>query len=361
MNLFNKIKNLFIKKQNVEVEVLKGIDLENMHTSPEVAENIRTKVQDAISRKEEIKPRYEEIISKITFIQKIEDLPKEELIELENIAKLLSETVLEKETFQKLLKSEENDADYLEEYKDQIEKAIRLIEEHEKDLAIIKNDLSHLEGEKAEIAYQTKRAKTALSFIKTLLIITAFGASIVALILTTMFFVYGFDIFLPSLVAVIIIFALGLWIFIFRRYLIHELTKYQMLQKREVELTNKTKIKFVNVKQFLDYEYKKYQVNSSEMLKIRWENYQRHTKNEEKLKKISNDMSSLIQDLERILMRNNLDNQDECKFVIDRIDYFIAKKERKKLLNSLNQEKDDLKLEYDRCENEIRVLSKLLG
>lgn len=359
MNLFKNIVNKIIKPK-ADTEILQGIDLENLNTSKEAYNTVRTKIQDAITKKEALKLRYEDAITRLTFIQKIDDLPKEELIELENIAQVLSETVLEKETFQELLESQDTDINYLEKYKDQIENAIKLIEEHERDLAIIKHDLSHLEGEKAEIEFQSNRIKKALSFVKIMLLITIFTGALTTLVLATMFFIYEFDVFLPSLITIIIIFALGLWIFTFRRYLVHESKKFQLLQKREVELTNKTKLKYVNIQQFLDYEYKKYQVNSSEMLKIRWDNYQSHTKNEAKYKKISNNMSSLIQALERILMRNNLDNQDESKFVIDRIDYFISKKERKKLLNSLNQEKDDMKLEYDKCENEIGVLSKLL-
>ena len=229
--------------------------------------------------------------------------------------------------------------------------------EHEKKLSVIKNDLYHLEGERAEIAYKNNRAIKALGFIKIMLLTTIVLTSLATLILTTLFFVYETDVFLPSLVVIVAVSFIGLWLFVFRRYLIFELKRNQKLQKREVELTNKIKIKFVNIQQFLDYAYKKYQVNSSEMLQIRWENYQKNSKNEARLKRISNNIASLIQDMDRLLMRNNMDGGT---FVSDHIDYFTSKKGRKMLEAALELEKDDVKLSYDQCDNEIYILSKLL-
>ncbi|PKM93391.1 MAG: hypothetical protein CVU84_15500 [Firmicutes bacterium HGW-Firmicutes-1] len=357
MKFFNKIKKALKKRTRVEVEILQGIDLENMFTSEEVGETIRARVQASIQKKQDLKPKYEHIINQLTLVQKIEDLPKDEIQELESLSRLYSETVLEKETFQKLLKNQNTATNYLQKYKDEISNAVVQMEEHETKLSIIKNDLYHLEGEKAEIAYRNNRALAALAFIKIALVGMIILSSIAALILTTMFFVYGFDVFLPSLVVTVLVGFMGLWIFVFRRYLVHELKKNQKLQKREVELTNKTKIKYVNIQQFLDYEYKKFRVNSSEMLQMRWENYQNNSRNEAKFKRISSSMATLIEDLDRLLLRNNIEGGS---FVTDHIDYFISKKGRNMLQTALELEKDSTKVAYDQCENEILILSRLL-
>lgn len=357
MKFFDKIKKSLIKRSRVEVEVLQGIDLDNMYTSEEVGETIRARVQTSIHKKQDLKPKYEGIINQLTIVQKIEDLPKEELHELENLSKIYSESLLEKETFQKLLKNQNSATNYLQKYKDEISNAIIQMEEHENILSIIKNDLYHLEGEKAEIAFRNNRALVALTFTKIALLGTILTSSIAALILTTMFFVYGFDIFLPSLIVVVLVGFVSLWIFVFRRYLIHELNKNQRLQKREVELANKTKIKYVNIQQFLDYEYKKFRVNSSEMLQIRWENYQNNSRNEARFKRISSSLATIINDLDRLLLRNNIEGGS---FVTDHIDYFISKKGRRMLQTALELEKDTTKAAYDQCENEILILSRLL-
>ncbi|PKM52516.1 MAG: hypothetical protein CVV02_01840 [Firmicutes bacterium HGW-Firmicutes-7] len=357
MKFLDRIKKSLKKRTRVEVEVLQGIDLDNMFTSKEVEENIRAKVQDSIQRQQHLKPKYEEIINQLTLVQKIEDLPKEELKELENLSVIYSETVLEKETFQKTLKNQNTATNYLEKYKDEISNAIIQMEEHEKKLSIIKNDLYHLEGEKADIAYRNNRAHMALTFTKVLLIITLLSSTIATLILATMFFVYGFDVFLPALVIIVLVGFLSLWIFVTRRYLLHELTKNQKLQKREVELTNKTKIKYVNIQQFLDYEYKKFKVNSSEMLQIRWENYQSNSRNEARYERISRSITALLYDYNKLLLRNNIEGGD---FIIDHIDYFTSKKARRMLKTALELEKDTTKEAYDQCDNEILILSRLL-
>jgi hypothetical protein len=64
-----------------------------------------------------------------------------------------------------------------------------------------------------------------------------------------------------------------LWGFVFRRYCIHEIKKNQLLYERALKLINKVKIKFVHNQQLLEFQYKKYKVNSSEVLELRYENY----------------------------------------------------------------------------------------
>lgn len=358
MELLEKIKQLFIKRSKVEVEILQGIDIENMFTSVHVADDIRARIKSCSSRKDMLLSEYEVHINDLALVQRIDNLPKEELEELESLSKAYSENLLEKEAFQKTVLKESSVPRYLEKYKDEIPKVIREIEEHEKKRQIIKNDLNILEGEKAEIHYNINRAKQSLSFLRILLIVLPFVVAIAALVLSSIYFVYHGDIFIPSMVIIVIIVFIIIWLYIFRRYMIFELKKNQKLQKREVELTNKTKIKYVNVQQFLDYEYKKYQVNSSEMLQLRWENYQRHTNNEARLKRISKNVASLIQDVDRLLLRNNLEDDS---YVIEHIDYFTSKKGRNMLKDTVEGEIKSLKEEIEHCENDVKVLDKLLA
>lgn len=357
MKLWNRLKMIFSKRARVEEETFRGIDLEHMFTSPKVAEDIRARVQEIIDKKKNLMPQYEKATNELTLVQRIDQLPKEEINDLEVLATLYSETLMEKDTFQKVIQNQSTVPKYLEKYKNEIPKVIKQLKEHEKRQNMIKNDLNILEGEKGEINFRSTRSQFALNFLRLALIITLIASAIVALILTTMFFVYNSNVFIPSIITVVLILFIILWIFVFRRYLIYDLKKNAKLQKRLTELNNKTKIKYVNVQQFLDYEHKKYQVNSSEMLELRWENYQQHAKNEARFKRVSNNVSTMLQDINRLLIRNNI-NADT--YVTDHIDYFTSKKGRTMLQNALEIERQDIKKAIDQCENDILVLSRLL-
>lgn len=357
MGLLAKLKKIFQKRSRIEVEILQGIDIEHMFTSPQVAQEIRTKVQENIAKQKGLLPTYEQTTNDLTLVQKIDQLPSEELSELETLTKLYSETLLEKDSFQRTLQNESSVPKYLEKYKDEIPRVITQLKEHEKRQNIIKNDLDILEGEKGDINFRDTRAKFAVSFLRTFLVFLIFAAAILALIFTTLFFVYHVNIFIPSIIIMVVFSFTVLWIFVFRRYLIHEIKKNQRLQKRQIELNNKTKIKYVNIQQFLDYEYKKYQVNSSEMLELRWENYQQHAKNEKRFKRISSNVATMMQDVDRLLKRNNIDGGS---YVTDRIDYFTSKKGRKMLLNAIEIERHNIKASIDHTDNEILILSRLL-
>ncbi|MBC7959635.1 MAG: hypothetical protein H7X94_07200 [Vallitaleaceae bacterium] len=357
MNPFIKMIKLFKKRSAIEVEVLKGIDLEHMFTSPKVAEDIRTKVQEVIQMRKDLLPKYEDATNELTLVQKIDHLPKDELTEIEALANLYAETLMEKDSYQKTLQNDASPVKYLEKYKDDIQATITQLEDHERRQAIIKNDLDILEGEKADLLYKSTRAYFALNFLKMLTIFIVLGSAIAALILTTLFFIYNINVFIPAIVIIVIASFIVLWIYIFRRYLIHDITKNQKLQKRQIELTNKIKIKFVHVQQFIDFSYKKYQVNSSEMLQLRWENYQRLAKTEARLKRISSNVATMMQDVDRILSRNNIDGGS---YVTDHIDYFSSKKGRKMLQNAIEMEKQRIKDTLEQCDNDILVLSRLL-
>lgn len=357
MKFIEMIKKFFKKRSSVEVEILKGIDIDNLEDSPRIREEVRERIQEAVDKKEQSVLRLDIATRRLTLLQKIGEIPKEELTELEKIAKAYSEAEIERDSASEKVKNQNTIGNYLENYKENIEAAINNINEHEKRIAVIKNDLYHLEGERADILYRTNRANIALDFTKIILLITIILASIATLIISTMFFVYSIDVFIPALVVVVTVSMVALWIFAFRRYLIFEIKKNQKLINRAVELTNKVKIKYVNVQQFLDYEYKKYKINSSEMLELRWENYQKNKRNQARYKNVSNNAASFKQELDRILTRNNI---EETEYITENIDYFSSDKARQKLFASLKLERDLMKAKYQEYENEITILSKLI-
>lgn len=356
VNLYEKIMNKFIKNKNYETEILTGIDLEHLD-NPDSVKELRNKIVELYYEKREIKPVYEKVIHQLTLVQKIDVFPKQEIEAFEKLARLHSETLIQKENFQNILRNQNDEPMYLEHYKEEIPKTIENMKEHEQKQRIVKRDLDYLEGEKGSLHYNESRYKKAVSIIRIILIASVFIAAIASLILSTMYFIYAWDIFIPSLVVIVILIFLGMWLYIFRRYLVHELKKNQMLQKRAIELENKTKIKYVRNQQFLDYEYKKYRVNSSEMLQLRWDNYKKNQENKDRFRSISNNISALITDLELLLERNAIEDYD---YVFENVDYFVSKRARHLLKKSLETKRTLAIKDINRIDKQIDVLFKIL-
>lgn len=360
MGFIDKFKNLLIKNTKVDEDLLSGIDIdvENMYVDKEVAIKLEKRYGQIKSEKEDKIKVYKQVVSDLAIVQKIEALPKEFKRELEKHAAIYSKSLVHKSDVQKKIKELSNTAPtYLEKHQGDIPKAIKIIKEYEEKQRLVTNDLNHLEGEKIELNYQSIRLNKAFKFLKNTMIFMLFAFSIAVLILTTLFFVYDHNILTMAIITMTSAIFFGIWTYVFRRYLIHELKKNQLLQKRAIELINKTKIKYVNNQQLLDYEYKKYKVNSSEMLELRWDNYKDNINNKKQYKSISNNMITTLQEIEKLLRKNSIDNDN---YVIEKIDYFSSKKGRVSLAQSLEEEKNNISEEIKRLGLESDTIEKML-
>lgn len=181
--------------------------------------------------------------------------------------------------------------------------------------------------------------------------------SISALILGIIFIKKDIDIFIPSVIMIVIIAFFGLWIYIFRRYVIHEIKKNNILSQRAVELLNKIKIKYVNNKQFLDYEYKKYKVKSGDMLQDRWNMYKQNKEHRHRIHKMSSNIIILEQDIERLLLKNNINTSN---YILDNINIFATKKARLEYKEQIKHDKDIIKKSIDDSNNQIKLIIKIL-
>jgi hypothetical protein len=360
MKIFNKLKNIILKNSVIEEDILTGIDIDvnRMYVDEDVANDLDKKLTETNVCINNEKSKYKEIVNNLTTVQKINNMSDEDKKELQRLSSLYSECIISKQTVQKKIQSVETAAPtYLEKYSKEIPKSIYDIKEYEEKQRLINSDLHYLEGEKIDLQYQFKRLKSALMFIKFFTIFILFTIAIVTLILTTMFFVYNKQILTVGIISMVITIFLVLWIYIFRRYIIHELKKNQVLQKRAIELLNKTKIKYYNNKQLLDFQYKKYRVNSSEMLDFRWSNYKQNMSNKKQFKNINNNLESTLSQLEQFLKKNGLNNQE---YIFEQIDCFSSKEGLLALLQALEKRKVDTLKEINDLDSSYVLLEKML-
>lgn len=355
-SFFEKI----FKGSKVEDSVLSGldIDIEQLYEDPEVAVEIQNRYIENIKRLEIIEPKYKQYIGYITILQRIDMLPSKVKSNLEKMCQIYSETLIRKSEFRSQIQENEiGKSEYLEQYEDNMQDIVNMMKGHEDNQRLVKQDLAYLEAEKSELQYRSNRYKKALKFVKNAFIIVAVLTALAALILSTMIFVNREPVLTPAMVTMVAVIVATVWVYVFRRYLIYEINQNQKLMKRTVELTNKTKIKYINNQKVLEYQCRKYKVDSSEMLALRWENYRAKIMAKNQYRNISNSIAAMITDIEDLLSGNGVDDDG---LVLDYLDYFVSKQGRKMLMGKLLERRDALKVEYEQTDKENDVINLVL-
>ena len=354
-----KVQKSF-KGRHVEEKMVSGfdIDMDRLYEDPEAAIEIQNRYIDNVKRLDKLKPKYRQYVEYVAVLERIDMLPPKVLKDLEKMCQIYSETLVQKSEFRDQIRSTEGGQnEYLEKYEDSMSKIIKMMKGHEDNQRLVKQDMAYLEAEKTELTYQSGRMGSALKFVKNAFIVIAVVAALTALVLSTMLFINKSSILIPAMIAMVAVIAGTVWVYVFRRYLIHEINKTNKLMKRAVELTNKTKIKYINNQKVLDFQYRKYKVDSSEMLELRWENYRAKITAKTQYRNISNSIAAMITDIEDLMKKNGVDDDG---LVLDHLDYFVSKQGRKILMNKLNERRDELKAEYERADKENNVINLVL-
>ncbi len=365
-SLIVSLKNVFIGFKHlfgatvIEEDVLSGIniDIDRLYDDPQVAIDIQNQYMDNAKRLDILRPKYKKHVEYVTILQRIDLLSSKVKKDLERMSQIYSETMVQKGEYRDQMQKKAHDqSEYLEQYEDKMEDVLKMMQGHEDNQRHVKQDLAYLESEKSELLYQSRRLKSAYRFVKSSFIIIAFLAALVAFVLSLMYFVYKKEIMLTAMISMVAVIIATVWVYVFRRYLTHEINKNQKLMKRAIELINKTKIKFINNQKVIDYQCRKYKVDSSEMLAMRWSNYKDKENAKAQYKNISNSIAAMIMDIEDLLKKNGI---EDSGIVLDYLDYFVTKQGRKLLMTKLNDKKEELKLELAQAEKENDVINLVL-
>lgn len=240
---------------------------------------------------EDAKNEYDVVTSYLNDIQQMENFEEKEknsLIEIaSNVAKL-------NKTRSDFLKSgtKISDSQYIQmqELEDEMPRIIRRFSDNEKFLDTISKDLKHLEGEKTELTIAKEEAQSSIKQLRLLLyvIIGAFAASVLLCIFLRVFM--DMETSLILLIAAFITVSTGSYVFLKYQSCISEIQKSDIQMKYVVSLENRVKIKYVNIKNAVDYTCEKYHVKNSYELTYVYERYQEAVREKERFKKTNDDL-----------------------------------------------------------------------
>lgn len=186
-------------------------------------------------------------------------------------------------------------------YREEMPKTLRKLEEEERHFAEIKSDLQKLEGERAVIAFQKKsliRQRANLRGLSYILVITLL---LIFLILFALKVVFEKDIYAGYLLSVAVVAVATGGTFFYLQKNNKDKTTAAKQMNRLITLLNKVKIKYVNSKNAIDYIYKKFEVNSSHELRFEWEEYQQMKREQEASSRYGRELAELEEDLAEML------------------------------------------------------------
>lgn len=234
-------------------------------------------------------------------------------------------------------------------YREEMPKTLRKLEEEERHFAEIKSDLQKLEGERGALSFQRKsliKQRANLRGISYILVITLL---LVFLILFALKVVFDKDIYAGYLlsVAVVAIAAGGTFFYLQKNN--KDKTKAARQMNRLITLLNKVKIKYVNSKNAIDYIYNKFEVNSSHELRFEWEEYQQMKRDQETFSRYGRELAQLEEDLAEMLGAYPIRKIDlwvrRCDILIDgekmEQERRLLEKQRKQLQESMAYNADN--------------------
>ncbi len=264
---------------------------------------------EASKELEETRAEYRLVTSYLTDIQVIEDLRREERDEITETA---SNILQLDQTRREFLKIEKKITDtqfaQMQDEENEIPASIHRLKSNETYLDTVKKDLNYLEGEKTEwtcIKDDCKREIRTLQKISYALLL-CFGLAVLTLLAAGL--LMKMDTKLPMLIAGFLAALLAVAVLWKYQECQRNIRKAEATINHAITLENHVKIKYVNIKNAVDYACEKYHVKNSYELTYIWERYLEAVRQQKQLQQTNDDLEyyrkKLVQQMENLYLHD---------------------------------------------------------
>lgn len=273
-------------------------------------------------------------------IDTIEKLPEKEHKELLEVASnIIKLDKAKKDYLNSERKIDEIRFAFFQEVQDDIVPVVKKMQSNEAFQRALKKDMAYLEGEKMEWTILKDQIKKEENNLKTLLCVIFGFFVVVALVLFIVGSKTRYDLGLFWLLLFFVV-VLGTVVVLYRLQIDEkDLKQSEVNINYAVELLNKTKLKYVNITNSLDYSYEKYGVGSSADLSYQWERYVEAVREDERFARNNEDYEFFSARLARIL--NSLGLNDS-KFWLKQVKAIINTAEMDQVRLELNNRRQKL-------------------
>ena len=310
------LKRFFSRKNNADHE--NGVqdmtddlfreenDLDHRKVGHYVLDHCEQIIESARELGEE-KKEYDIVTSYLKDIEFLTDLPEEQKAPIRDVAENISKLHQERDQYLNMSKKI-SDAQYvmLEQMEPDIQDTVRRMRENEAYQTTIKHDMAYLEGEKMQwtlLRSELLHEKYVLR-IASYIVFSAFFLCLILLVVLQA----GFSVDITWGWIVLATLAAGGGFFIFVRYqnAVSGIARAESNANRAISLLNKTKIKYVNITNAVDYACEKYHVRNARELEYQWEQYLEEVRRKERYMRTNDDLDYYNQKLIRLLKEYRL-------------------------------------------------------
>ncbi len=221
---------------------------------------------------------------------------------------------------------------------------LKEMQEDEQYLQSLKTDCHHIEGEKIALKYEKKDANSKLGNIRRYT--KLFTVLLIACV--AMFFVvwkvFNVDMLIPSMTLIAAGAAIAAGVVVYNQKQVRELRISEIKLNKAINLMNKYKLKYVNVRSTLDYEYETHGVKSSYELSDMWRTYLVIKKEREAIMKASDELYKSMEKLLEVLEKLNLYDVSVWESQVEAI---VEKREMTEIRHALNVRRQKLRESMD--------------
>lgn len=310
------ISNIFRSGKKKEYEsfsrfahFLKTLDRDSeLYKSAQAAATACDESLNVVSQRMMLIGKLRGVNEKLSELECYDKLTDEEAAHLKSLLDRFSSLVKDKNVLKYQVTGFDKSITYMADLEGEAPLMLNEIKEAEDKQRMFKQDLGYLRGEKSELEYEQETLSFAIDFIRkfTIGIAVFFG-----LILSVMVFMYvfnGTNIFFTASVMFVAVAVITGLLYALRRRLKYELQLNLKKQNKAIGLINKKSVVYAHYTNFLNFEYRKFKVRNSEMLKNNMKEYSNYKHLTKRFDSIRSIMYQTEEEIEKFLRSKNISN-----------------------------------------------------
>lgn len=291
---------------DIQEEDIKPVELKDPVAIRNYVINTCEQMIDISREMDDVRREYDQVTAYLNDIHIVEGLAGEQKQQLVDISTQVSKLIVARNEYVNAEKKISDETfNQMHELEKEVPAIIRRLMDNEKDLDTVKRDLNLLAAEKVEWSVlRTERQEEQDSLRKLAhVLLLVFG--VIAIIVAIASIVMEWQL-LPIIIVAFFATVCASYIIIRMQDCEKDIKKCDINQNYAITLENRVKIKYVNIKNAVDYTCRRFHVNNSRELIFNYEQYQEVSKEREKFKALNEDLEYFNNRLIRILRGLNL-------------------------------------------------------
>lgn len=303
---------------------------------------------------DDVRSEYNLVTAYLTDIQIIEELTDAEKAPIVECAMHVAKLDKDRNEFLKTQRRlSETQFAQMQEEEDELPGIIRRLKENERYMDAVKKDLTYLEGQKLQWAILRNEAVHSQKLLRkaSQYLFVTFSSVFVLFLVGAWYF--KFDSSLPLTIAAFVAVLAGGYVLVRYQDCTRDIRRSDVNRNHAISLENHVKIKYVNIKNAVDYTCEKYHARNSQELEYVFEQYQDEAREKEKFRKTSDDLDYYSKSLIQYLMRLRM---YDARVWINHANAIVDSREMVELKHNLIERRQKLRA---RMEYQIRAIADM--